>query len=66
MERLMAREGISREAAEQRLAAQLPIDEKAGYADFVIRNEGTLEETERQVDALWDTLLSIQAEGSGV
>jgi dephospho-CoA kinase len=51
--RLMKRDGISREAAEGILKAQLPIDEKLGYADFVIHNEGTLEETRRQVEQVW-------------
>lgn len=51
IERLMKREGLSREAAEQRLKAQWPLDEKKKLADVVIDNSGTLEETERQVDA---------------
>jgi dephospho-CoA kinase len=56
IERLMKRDGISREAAESILKAQLPIDEKLGYADFVIRNEGTLEETRKQVEQVWEQL----------
>jgi len=62
IERLMLRDGIGREEAESILAAQLPIDEKIGYADFVIRNEGSLEETRKQVQALWDSLRKLQAE----
>lgn len=50
LERLMARDSISQEQAEQRLAAQMPIDEKRKLADVVIDNSGTLEETERQVN----------------
>jgi dephospho-CoA kinase len=61
IERLMEREGISREEASVRLKAQLPIDEKVGYADFVIHNEGALEETQRQVEELWEKLKEIQA-----
>jgi dephospho-CoA kinase len=60
IDRLMEREGIGREEALVRLQAQLPIDEKVGYADFVIRNEGTLEETQRQVNELWEKLQQIQ------
>jgi len=56
IDRLMKRDGISREAAENILKAQLPIDEKLGYADFVIHNEGTLEETRRQVEQVWEEL----------
>jgi dephospho-CoA kinase len=38
--RLAARDGIGRAAAEARLAAQLPIDEKAASADVVVTNDG--------------------------
>jgi dephospho-CoA kinase len=60
IERLMKRDGIGREAAENLLKAQAPIDEKVGYADFVINNEGTLEETRRQVEAAWKELKNEQ------
>lgn len=51
--RLIARNGITPEEAERRIAAQLPICEKARRADVVIDNSGSLEETFRQVDRLW-------------
>ena len=60
VERLMERDGISREQAENILRAQLPIDEKLGYADFVIHNEGSLEQTRQQIEELWRRLQSIQ------
>jgi dephospho-CoA kinase len=60
IERLMERDGISREAAADRLKAQLPIDEKVGYADFVIRNDGSLEETQKQVESVWEELKAVQ------
>jgi dephospho-CoA kinase len=60
IERLMKRDGISREAAENILKAQLPIDEKLGYADFVIHNEETLEETRRQVEQVWEEIKNCQ------
>ncbi len=62
LERLMKRDGISREEALNRLAAQLPIEEKTGYADFVINNAGPLEDTQKQVDELWEKLKQIQRE----
>jgi dephospho-CoA kinase len=46
---LMERDRISREMALNILSAQLPIDEKKGYADYVADNSGSLEETKRQV-----------------
>lgn len=50
LERLMARDGMSREEAEKRLAAQMPIEEKRALADVVIDNGGSLRDTEAQVD----------------
>jgi dephospho-CoA kinase len=40
LSRLEARDGLGRAAAEARLAAQMPIDEKAARADVVIVNDG--------------------------
>jgi len=40
LERLMRRDGLGRVEAEARLAVQLPLDEKAARADFVIDNQG--------------------------
>ena len=51
LERLMARDGMSREDAERRIESQLPIEEKRKLADVVIDNSGALAETERQVEA---------------
>jgi len=62
MERLMKRDGIGREEAATRLKAQLPIEEKVGYADYVINNEGDLAATQKQVDELWAKLKQIQQE----
>jgi len=50
--RVMARDGISREEAGQRLAAQMPMDEKATHGRIVIDNSGTLGELEEKVLAL--------------
>jgi dephospho-CoA kinase len=47
--RIMERDPVTDAEARQRLAAQLPIDEKIRRADYVIRTEGTHEETDRQV-----------------
>ena len=55
LQRLMAR-GMSEADAQARLAAQLPTAEKTGRADFVITTDGTREETDRQVDAIYAAL----------
>jgi dephospho-CoA kinase len=62
VERVMKRDGITREAATNILKAQLPIEEKVGYADFVIHNEGPLEETRKQVEEAWKELKEMQKE----
>lgn len=56
--RLLAR-GLSAEAARQRLSAQLPAEEKARRADYVIRTDGTHAESDAQVDALLAELTSL-------
>lgn len=55
--RLLAR-GMSETEARQRMAAQWPTEEKAGRATFVIRTDGTIAETNRQVD---DVLARLRA-----
>ena len=55
--RLMAR-GLSEPEALQRLAAQMPSEEKGARADFVIRTDGTREETDVQVERIWRKLLT--------
>ena len=54
--RLMARDDLTLEEAEQRLAAQRPLAEKATEADWVIDNTGSVERTRAQVEALWREL----------
>ena len=56
LDRLMARMGLSREEAMQRIRSQMPLEEKRRHAKFVIENGGSLEETERQVRAVWEQL----------
>ena len=58
--RLMERDQISREMAQSILAAQLPIDEKRAYADYLIDNSGPLEETKKQVQEVWEKLKEFQ------
>jgi len=55
MSRLMDR-GLSEPDAELRLAAQLPIAEKVGKADYVIRTDGSFPETAAQIDEVFRSL----------
>lgn len=50
IERVQKRDGVTREQAMARIRKQMPTVSKIGYADIVIDNSGTEEETYRQVD----------------
>ena len=56
LRRLMARDELSEEDAERRLAAQLPTAHKVARADFVVQTGGPFQETDRQVDAIYRAL----------
>ena len=49
LNRLMSRNVLSQEEAEKRIAAQLSLKEKRKRADVLIDNNGSLEETRRQI-----------------
>lgn len=52
LQRVMERNKLSKEDAERRLAAQLPIEKKIEKATYVIRTDGTFEQTDAQIAAL--------------
>jgi dephospho-CoA kinase len=54
--RVMERDGASEEEARQRLATQLPIEEKISRANYVIRTDGAFADTDEQVRALYQLL----------
>jgi dephospho-CoA kinase len=56
IERQLARDGCTRDEAVRRVSAQMPLDDKRALADHVIDNSGSLEETERQVRALYEEI----------
>jgi dephospho-CoA kinase len=51
-QRVMTRDGLSEDDARRRIEAQLPIEEKVRRADFVIRTDGSYQDTNRQVEQL--------------
>lgn len=53
VERLMRGRGMGEPQVRARIAAQLPLEDKAAVADVLIDNEGPLEDLERQVDRTW-------------
>ena len=63
LERMIARRGYSREEALGRLAAQLPIEDKAARADFVIRNDGSVEDLRAGVRAFAEAIREFNTRG---
>jgi dephospho-CoA kinase len=55
--RLMARDGLRRDEALRRLEAQMPVEEKLRYADYIIDASGSLERTIAQAVAVHAKLL---------
>ncbi|MCK8602739.1 dephospho-CoA kinase [Desulfoferrobacter suflitae] len=58
--RLAERDGITTEEAANILKAQLPIAEKKAFASFVVNNEQDLDNTSKQVRAVWQKLNELQ------
>jgi len=56
MERLKKRDGRSPEEASKLLFSQIPIEEKVKLADFVVRNEGSLEEMKKRAREVFKEL----------
>jgi dephospho-CoA kinase len=56
--RAVARGGLTEGEARARIAAQAPLRQKLAAADYVVDNGSSLEDTERDVRRVWDTLLS--------
>ena len=59
LDRLIKREGLSREEAEQRIKTQMPQSEKIKYADFPIDTSDGFESARAQVKLLWQQLQSL-------
>jgi dephospho-CoA kinase len=66
VERFMRRSQLSEKEAsaevERRMQAQLPEEQKAQLADYVIDNSGTIEEAEAQVERIWQELRRLEAQ----
>lgn len=58
VERLASHRGMSEDAARSRIRAQVSDPEREAVADFVIRNDGSLRDLEREVVKVWEALRS--------
>ncbi len=56
LERIVARDGLTKSAAATRIAAQYPLSDKVAVADYVIDNDGHLDETEHQAREVLERL----------
>ena len=56
LDRLIRLRGMAEVDARARIAAQLPLEAKIKVADVVVTNDGSLQELDEQVDALWDRI----------
>ena len=64
LERLIRLRGVSEEDATNMVAAQMLAELKRARADFVIENDGSLDQLHKQVDAVWEQLTAIDARSS--
>ena len=55
--RLMERDNFSQQEAESRMRAQLPLDVKKKYADRIIDNSGSFDQTKARIEELWNQLI---------
>jgi dephospho-CoA kinase len=54
--RRLEEKGMNRKDARSRIKSQLPLEKKIKSADFVINNDGPLEETKKQVEKIYSLL----------
>jgi dephospho-CoA kinase len=59
IERLKDRDGAKPEEALRIVSSQMPLEEKVKLADFVIRNEGSLEETKKRAREVFKELKKV-------
>lgn len=54
--RLTSRSEISEMEAKERIAAQIPLESKIARADWVVWNDGSLENLKHKVEIIWDEI----------
>jgi dephospho-CoA kinase len=61
LERLMKRNGLTREEAERRVVAQMSQEEKMRHADFLIDTSDGFDDTRRRVEQVYEQLRELAA-----
>lgn len=59
VKRILERDNTTRQAALARIRAQMPEEEKRLLADYILENDGTIEQLNAQIDALLEELSGI-------
>jgi dephospho-CoA kinase len=58
VERLVGQRGMTEDEARSRIAAQATRERRAGVADFIVDNTGSLDDLEAAVRGIWEELLA--------
>jgi dephospho-CoA kinase len=58
IQRVMKRDGLNREEILSRVYRQIPLEEKKQWADFVVDNNGTIDDLKFQIDKIFGDLTS--------
>ena len=61
LKRVMARNNLTREAAEQRISAQMSQEEKKQFADYLIDTSNGFDDTRRRTEKVCEALRSCNA-----
>ena len=59
LQRLMSREGLTRDEAERRINAQMPQEQKKKFADFLIDTSDGFQNVRRQTQAVFQELVAL-------
>ena len=62
-QRLRDRDNLTAHEIDRHLAAQMPVGEKRKLADFVIENNGDLDDLRRQVKDIWEKITRMEDRG---
>jgi len=63
IKRLIKRNNLSKDETLQRIKSQMPMKEKVKMADYVIDNSSSLNKTKKQVEKIWEELMSLADSG---